>query len=166
MDGEEENKAGPSHPWGTLEEDDFDDKADEFEAAYNFRFEEPYVLPSHHATHLTRCSNSTSIATHPRVIPTLVRRPDDARKVKREARTGRKAAEKAAEEEETRRLKGKKRREAEAMLEGLKKELGDKIDWEEVEKVLEGEWDEAEWERIVGSMLSIARDVEVRCCFS
>lgn len=36
-----QSEAGPSHPWGVLEEDDFDDKADDFEAAYNFRFEEP-----------------------------------------------------------------------------------------------------------------------------
>ena len=29
-------------PWGTLDdEDDFDDKAEEFENTYNFRFEEP-----------------------------------------------------------------------------------------------------------------------------
>lgn len=38
---EEESQAGPSHPWGLLDEDEFDDKADEFETGYNFRFEEP-----------------------------------------------------------------------------------------------------------------------------
>lgn len=67
----------------------------------------------------------------------------------------------AAQEEETRRLKGKKRREAEQMLAGLRKELGEQVDWGEVEKVLEGAWDEAEWERIVGGMLSQAREDEV-----
>jgi protein KRI1 len=37
-----ENEDIVDHPWGTLdEEDDFDDKAEEFENTYNFRFEEP-----------------------------------------------------------------------------------------------------------------------------
>ena len=47
------------------------------------------------------------------------------------------------------------------MISSLRKDVGDKVDWDEVEKVLEGDWDEAEWERIVGSMLSMAGDGEV-----
>ncbi|MGG6495165.1 UNVERIFIED_CONTAM: hypothetical protein NY603_19785, partial [Bacteroidetes bacterium 56_B9] len=42
-DEDDENQAGPSHPWGVLEEDEFDEKAEEFETQYNFRYEEPYV---------------------------------------------------------------------------------------------------------------------------
>jgi protein KRI1 len=33
----------PTHPWGALDEDEFDEQAEEFETAYNFRFEEPCV---------------------------------------------------------------------------------------------------------------------------
>lgn len=84
-----------------------------------------------------------------------MRREDDSRKLKRQAREERKAAEKAAREEETRRKKGEKRREMESQLNALKKELGeDGVDWTGVEKVLEGEWDEDEWERVVGAMLA------------
>jgi len=36
-----DNIGESSHPWGELDEDDFDEKADEFETAYNFRYEEP-----------------------------------------------------------------------------------------------------------------------------
>ena len=40
-DEAENAQAGPSQPWGVLDEDDFDERAEEFENAYNFRFEEP-----------------------------------------------------------------------------------------------------------------------------
>ena len=43
-DEDETNQAGPSHPWGVLDEDEFDQKAEEFETKYNFRYEEPCVL--------------------------------------------------------------------------------------------------------------------------
>jgi protein KRI1 len=131
--------AASSHPWGKLdEEDEFDEAADAFEHTYNFRFEEP---------------DAGSIVTHPRVIESLVRREDDTRKTKRETRAERKAAEKAVKEEETRRLKGAKRREMEGMLGSLKAELGDYVDWDQIEKIMDGDFDEGEWDRVVTAML-------------
>lgn len=39
-DGESEDDE--EHPWGKIdEEEEFDEKAEEFETEYNFRFEEP-----------------------------------------------------------------------------------------------------------------------------
>ncbi|WVW86838.1 hypothetical protein I302_108893 [Kwoniella bestiolae CBS 10118] len=153
--GEEEEgmpKAGPSsHPWGELdEEDEFDDKADAFEAEYNFRFEEP---------------GAANILSHPRQIDALVRRPDDARKTKRARRAERKAAEKAAQEEALKAKKGSKRREMEKRMASLKSDLaaegvdGD-VDWDSLQKVLDGEWNENEWEKVVGGMLSKAGEKE------
>ncbi|AAW45496.1 ribosome biogenesis-related protein, putative [Cryptococcus deneoformans JEC21] len=137
-------KPKSSHPWGELdEESDFEDRAEEFETEYNFRFEEP---------------GSSTIATHPRDIPSLVRRADDTRKSKRARRAERKAAEKAAKEEEIKREKGKKRREMEKRMNILKHDLEKEgfkdLEWGKLEKVLDGEWDENVWEKIVGGMLS------------
>ncbi|BEJ13502.1 hypothetical protein CspHIS471_0306760 [Cutaneotrichosporon sp. HIS471] len=127
-------------PWGKIdEEEEFDDKADEFETEYNFRFEEP---------------GAATIVTHPRQIDSAVRRGDDSRKLKRQAREERKAAEKAAREEEVRRKQDAKRREMESQLAALKRELGDDVDLTGLEKVLEGDWDEAEWDRVVGGFLA------------
>ncbi|WWC95448.1 hypothetical protein V866_002312 [Kwoniella sp. B9012] len=149
---EEKPKAGPSsHPWGELdEEDEFDDKADAFEAEYNFRFEEP---------------GASNILSHPRQIDALVRRPDDARKTKRARRAERKAAEKAAQEEALKAKKGSKRREMEKRMAALKSDLAaegvdGEVDWDSLQKVLDGEWDENEWEKVVGGMLSKAGEKE------
>ena len=106
------------------------------------------------------------IPTHPRLIPSLVRRPDDGRKAKRVALAERKADEKRQKDEAIRRSKGERRREVEVLLAGLKKELGNKVDWQEVDQVLDGEWDEEEWERIIGAILSTARENEVRYIIS
>ena len=96
--------------------------------------------------------------THPREIPSLVRRTDDTRALKRAAKAERKAAEKLAKEEEARRQKGEKRREMEKQMASLRKDLGyedgkGEVDWDELEKVMEGDFDEGEWERVVGKML-------------
>ena len=87
-----------------------------------------------------------------------MRRTDDARKLKRQAREERKAAEKAAEEEKTRRLKGVKRREMEAHIEALKAELGEGLDYTSLEGILEGDFDEEEWDRVVGEIMDQAAE--------
>ena len=46
----------------------------------------------------------------------------------------------------------------EAQMAALKQEIGDGMDWTALEHILEGEWDEDEWERVVGTMLNEAAD--------
>jgi protein KRI1 len=105
-------------------------------------------------------SGASNIMSHPRDIPSLVRRADDTRKSKRAARAERKAAEQAARDEEMRRRKGEKRREMDSRLASLKKDVGDGVDWGEVVKLLEGNYDERDWDRVVGGMLSHMKDIE------
>ncbi|EIW71389.1 hypothetical protein TREMEDRAFT_67737 [Tremella mesenterica DSM 1558] len=139
VDQSNPDSAGPSHPWGALEEEDeFDERAEAFETEYNFRFEEP---------------GASNIISHPRNIPSLVRRPDDTRKRKRAEKKAREAEKKAAEEEEIRRLKGSRRREIESEMERLKRDLGEGMDWAEVERLMEGDFDESQWENVIGRML-------------
>jgi protein KRI1 len=62
-------------------------------------------------------------------------------------------------------LKGEKRREMEKQMASLRKDLGIKegkgeVDWDELEKVMDGDFDEDEWQRVVGKMLE-ARDDDV-----
>jgi hypothetical protein len=108
-------------------------------------------------------SGSANILSHPRDIPTLVRRPDDARATKRAARAERKAAERAAAEEEIRKQKGQKRREMEKGLKELKDELKgvEGLDWSEIEGLMEGDWEEGKWDEVVGRMLARAAEAEV-----
>jgi protein KRI1 len=101
--------------------------------------------------------------THPRAIPTLVRRPDDTRATKRAAKAERKAAERAAQEEEMRKMKGEKRREMEKGLKDLKAEFGgvEGLDWTEVEELMEGDWEENKWDDVVGRLVEKAAEAEV-----
>jgi protein KRI1 len=53
----------------------------------------------------------------------------------------------------------------EKQMASLRKDLGIKegkgeVDWDELEKVMEGDFDEDEWQRVVGKMLE-SRDDEV-----
>lgn len=83
----------------------------------------------------------------------MVRRPDDKRILKRAARAERKALADQAREEEARKTKGKKRREMDSQMAALRKEVGEK-EWAKIEEVMEGEYDESTWERVVGGLLS------------
>ena len=78
---------------------DADADADAFEAAYNFRFE----------------SGPAAIATHARATPGSLRRTDDRRRAKREARRERKAADRRRKENELKRLRGLAAKEAAAI---------------------------------------------------
>ncbi|KAJ9118179.1 hypothetical protein QFC22_004083 [Naganishia vaughanmartiniae] len=132
-----------SHPWGELEDDEaFEEIAETFETAYNFRFEEP---------------GAANIVSHPREIASAARRADDSRKLQRQAKAERKAAEKAKREEETKRLKGQKRRQIEKQLAMLKVEFGeDALDGLD----LEGDWDEAKHEAALQKLIGAEDDDE------
>lgn len=52
-----------------------------------------------------------------------------------------------------RKSKGKKRREMESQLAALKGEIGER-GWKRIEEVIEGDYDEDEWERVVGEVLA------------
>lgn len=56
-----------------------------------------------------------------------------------------------------RKQKGSKRREMESQLSALRKEIGEK-QWAKIEQVLEGDYDEDEWERVVGEALAGVED--------
>ena len=53
----------------------------------------------------------------------------------------------------------------EVQLGELKRELGEKVDWEAIEGVLEGDFDEGEWERVVGDMLAKSGEDVSSSCF-
>lgn len=94
--------------------DDFEDKVDEFEHKYNFRFEEP---------------GGTEVVSHARTIEGSMRRPDERRKAAREARRKRKQHEKLVKTEEIKHLKNVKKREIEARLLALEEAAGDGADF-------------------------------------
>lgn len=95
------------------DEDSFDDKVDEFEASYNFRFEDP---------------EGSKIVSHSRYVPDSIRRPDERRKLARQAKKERKLRERAEKTEDIKRLKNAKKREVQARLLAIKEAAGDDVD--------------------------------------
>lgn len=88
---------------------DFEDKVEEFEHKYNFRFEDP---------------DGTEVVSHARSIEGSLRRPDERRKLARQARKSRKQHEKLVKSEEIKQLKNLKQREIEARLIALEEAAG------------------------------------------
>ncbi|KAA6422645.1 MAG: hypothetical protein FRX49_07505 [Trebouxia sp. A1-2] len=75
------------------EDEAYDEQADHFEAAYNFRFEE---------------EGGRQMITHPRILENTVRKTDDRRKRKRAEKAQRKAAQESIQQQEVKRLKNLK----------------------------------------------------------
>ena len=121
------------------------ERADQYESNYNFRFEQ--------AAQETATSGATfSVQTYARSqTMDTVRRPDNARKDKRQARKDRKAAERKAKEEQLRRLKNAKKKEINNKLSQVKAVIGGleegAIDEAAIMKMMEGDYDPETFEK-------------------
>jgi protein KRI1 len=140
-DSEDEEKAGDESDASSLGEMD---KADDFEAKYNFRFEQ--------AAAETATSGATfSVQSYARAqTMNTLRRKDETRRDKRLARKERKAAERKAKEEQLKRLKNAKKTEMNQKLSKVKSVLGevgdDAVDEVAIMKMLEGDYDPEKFE--------------------
>jgi len=119
------------------------DRADDYEAQYNFRFEQ--------AAQETSGAN-LSVQTYARgQTMNTVRRQDTSRKDKREARKERKASERKAKEEQLKRLKNAKKQEMNQKLSKVKSVIGgieeNAVDEAAIMKMLEGDYDPENFER-------------------
>lgn len=112
------------------EDDELEDKADEFEAKYNFRFEEP---------------DGVQVASHARDISSSLRRPDDRRKRAREAKKQRKEKEKLLKGEEIKQLKNLKKKEIQSRLLALQEAAGTGMDFSGID--LDADFDPDEFSK-------------------
>jgi protein KRI1 len=120
------------------------DKADDFEANYNFRFEQA-------AAETATSGAAFSVQSYARAqTMNTLRRKDDTRRDKRLARIDRKAAERKAKEEQLKRLKNAKKAEMNQKLSKVKNILGevgdDAVDEVAIMKMLEGDYDPEKFE--------------------
>ena len=115
------------------DETDDDEKAEEFETQYNFRYEQP---------------GAGEVITHARTLLTA-RRGDERRKKERERKRAAKEAEKKREMEEIARLRNLKRMELEERIRRIEGVAG-AGGW--TEKDLEGDFDPEEWDKRMKGM--------------
>ncbi|KAK9414168.1 putative KRI1-like family-domain-containing protein [Seiridium unicorne] len=126
--------------WQAFDSDEEDDdKADEWEAAYNLRFEDP-----------TKSNEVLKSYARDVVAAKSVRREDKTgRKKKREEERTQKEAEKQERREQRNRLRNLKLEEAEGKLKQIKKAAGlagKELNEEEWMKLLDDAWDNDKWE--------------------
>eukprot|EP00398_MALV-I-01_sp_L67-1_P000009 gene9-775_t len=114
-------------PASGSEGEDYEDKADEFEHKYNFRFEE---------------EGGTQIVGHSRNVLGSVRQKDDKRKRKRQEKKERKEEERKIKAEEIKRLKNLKRQEIQNRLKTIAEITGNT--GEHAADYLEGDWNPEE----------------------
>mmetsp|Transcript_27595 Transcript_27595/g.41758 ORF Transcript_27595/g.41758 Transcript_27595/m.41758 type:complete len:736 (-) Transcript_27595:415-2622(-) len=145
---ENDAERNKSHATNYNDDDSIDevDKADDFEAKYNFRYEEAANAISSGADYsMVGYARSGTMDT--------LRRKDDKRTQKRLERKERKAAERKAKEEQLRRLKNAKRQELESKMVEIKKVIGSTVDNDMDEdammKLLEGDFDPEKFEKIM-----------------
>jgi protein KRI1 len=141
----------------------FQDKMDDFESKYNFRFEEAAA---------SSASNVESGAAHSivhyargSVGDNVLRRKDETRRQKRLSRKERKAEERKAKEEQLRRLKNAKREELEERMQQVRNVLGydamndgdekkhalGAAEEEMILKLMEGEYDPEKFEQVMNA---------------
>lgn len=139
------SKAGDDDEDASLQELE---EADDFEAQYNFRFEQ--------AAAATAASGAEhSLRAYARTMDTTLRRKDGSRAERRRTRKERKAAERQAKEEQLKRLKNAKRQELEEKLSQVKSVLGEvegrgqAVDETTIMKLLEGDFDPDKFEELM-----------------
>jgi len=121
------------------------DRADDYEAQYNFRFEKA-------AEETANSGANLSVQTYARgQTMNTVRRQDTSRKDKREARKERKALERKAKEEQLKRLKNAKKQEMNQKVSKVKSVIGgieeNAVDEAAIMKMLEGDYDPENFEK-------------------
>jgi protein KRI1 len=132
-DDKPDDDANSTKPPDMEDDERFLQQADEFEHAYNFRFEQ---------------AGSHQIVGHPRVITDVVRKKDDKRARKRKEKAERKEAERKAAEEELKRMKNLKKMEIQDRLLAVQEVAGVAApDATLVDALLEGDFDPDEYDR-------------------